>query len=131
MPSNFNVNIITPTKIINEEQVEYVRAPSIDGLFGVQKGHAPTTLILSIGEIKINKNGKEIFYASSGGFAEINNNLVTILVESVENSNDIDANRAEESKKRALERIKDKKNNSLRAQLSLQRAINRLKISRK
>ena len=129
MAKTFDLNIITPTKTIIEGQVEYLRAPSYDGLFGVKTGHANSTMALNIGEIKVVKNGKETFYSSSSGFADITNNKVEILVETIELSNEIDKNRAQDSANRSKQRLNDKKMDQTRSMLSLQKAINRLKVS--
>ena len=131
MTKTFDLDIITPTKTINEEKVEYLRAPSYDGLFGVKTGHANSTIALNVGEIKVVKNGKETFYSSSSGFADITNNKVEILVETIELSNEIDQKRAQDSSNRANKRLKDKEMDQERANLSLKKAINRLKVSKK
>ena len=131
MSKTFDLDIITPTKIINEGQVQYLRAPSYDGLFGVKKNHVNATIALNFGEIKVVKDEKEIFYSTSTGFVDITNNKVEILVESIEVSNEIDKNRAQNSADRAKKRLKDKKTDQARAIISLQKAINRLKVSKK
>jgi len=131
MTKTFDLNIITPTKTINEEKVEYLRAPSYDGLFGVKIGHANSTMALNVGEIKVVKNGKETFYSSSSGFADITNNKVEILVETIELSSEIDKNRAQDAASRAKQRLNDKKMDQTRSMLSLQKAINRLKVSKR
>lgn len=131
MTKTFDLDIITPTKTINEEKVEYLRAPSYDGLFGVKIGHANSTMALNVGEIKVVKNGKETFYSSSSGFADITNNKVEILVETIELSSEIDKNRAQDAASRAKQRLNDKKMDQTRSMLSLQKAINRLKVSKR
>ncbi len=131
MNKTFNLDIITPTKIINEEKIDYLRAPSYDGLFGVKTGHVNSTIALDIGEIKIVKNGKETYYSSSSGFADISKNKVEILVESIEPSNEIDESRAQKSADRANKRLKNKSMDQNRATLSLYKAINRLKVSKR
>ena len=131
MSKTFQLDIVTPTNVISEGQVEYLRAPSYNGLFGVKSRHANSTMALNIGEIKVVKNGKETFYSSSTGFADITNNKVEILVESIELSNEIDQSRAQDSAKRAKKRLNDKKMNLNRSILSLQKALNRLKVSKR
>ena len=44
MEKTFQLDIITPTEIISEGQVEYLRAPSVDGLFGVQSRHVSSII---------------------------------------------------------------------------------------
>ena len=59
MSKTFQIDIITPASLHTYEQVSYVRAPSIDGLVGIQARHAHAIIALDIGEIKIiDQNGK-------------------------------------------------------------------------
>ena len=129
----FSVEIVTPIKILNQENVKYIRCPGIDGSFGIMKKHRQGVIALDIGEIKIDINGDTDWYATSGGFVEIGSDKIELLLESVEKSNEIDVKRATE----ALERAKDRKKNSteqidnIRLEASLSRALNRLKVSKK
>ena len=88
-------------------------------------------MALNVGEIKVVKNGKETFYSSSSGFADITNNKVEILVETIELSSEIDKNRAQDSANRAKQRLNNNKMDQTRSMLSLQKAINRLKVSKR
>ena len=64
----FQLEIVTPIKIFDEGQVEYVRCPGLDGSFGVMANHREAIIALGVGEIKVTKNGKDHFLATSGGF---------------------------------------------------------------
>ena len=127
----FHLDIITPTKVVSMGQVDYLRAPSADGLFGVQAGHTPATISMGIGEIKVTQDGKNSFYATNGGFADINTEGVLLLVETVEDANAIDKKRASESSERAKALLKNASNDIERAQAALNRAKNRLKVAEK
>ena len=129
MSKTFQLDIITPTKVISEGQVEYLRAPSPEGLFGILGGHAIATILMDIGEIKVTKAGKEFYYATSGGFADIRPESVMLLVETAENISDIDKDRAENAMKRAKDRLQDNENDLRRATDAIVRARNRLKIA--
>ena len=129
MANTFQLEIITPTQIFTEGQVSHVRAESPDGQFGIMAKHTPATVALGIGEIKVVKDGKETFYATNGGFADIQKEGVLLLVETAENISDIDKDRAESAKQRAQDRMKDKEMDSARNRASMARARNRLKIS--
>ena len=131
--SSYTVEIVTPIKDIILDNVTYLRCPGLDGAFGVMKKHREGVFALSIGELKIKKNGKDEYFAIGGGFAEILNDSVKLLVESLEKSNEIDLDRAnksiERAKKRKIER--DSELNEARINASIARAINRLKISKR
>ena len=129
------LEIITPSKIGYKGNVTSVSVPGTLGNFQILYNHAPIISSLDIGEIKIeDQRGNTTHFATSGGTVEVSANKIIILAESFERSDEIDKNRAEESKKRAEERLNKKKVekiDQLRAELSLKRAINRLKISNK
>ena len=129
MSKTFQLDIVTPTNVISESQVEYLRAPSTAGLFGIMGGHAVATILIDIGEIKVTKEGKEFYYATNGGFADIRPENVMLLVETAEKVSDIDKDRAEEAMKRAQDSLQDNETDLKRAKNSIARARNRLKIT--
>ena len=129
MSKTFQLDIVTPTNVISEGQVEYLRAPSTEGLFGIMGGHAVATILMDIGEIKITKDGKESYYATNGGFADIRPESVMLLVETAEIVSSIDKDRAEEAMKRAKDRLEDNESDLKRAKSAIERARNRLQIS--
>tara|TARA_B100000902_G_scaffold14327_1_gene17364 strand:+ start:1983 stop:2378 length:396 start_codon:yes stop_codon:yes gene_type:complete len=130
--ATFNLEIVTPTEVLQKDNISYLRCPGVDGLFGVLAGHRDALIALSLGEIKVSQNNSEAIYATSGGFAEITGNKVELLVETIEKAESIDKQRAEASLERAKDRLKLNEGvDSKRAELSLARAINRLSISKK
>ena len=128
MANTFQLEIITPTQILTEGQVSYVRAESPDGQFGIMAKHTPATIALGIGEIKVMKDGKETFYATNGGFADIQKESVLLLVETAEKISDIDKDRAESARQRAQERLQNKEMDRARTQTAIAKAKNRLKV---
>ena len=128
MANTFQLEIITPTQIFTEGQVSYVRAESPDGQFGIMAKHTPATIALGIGEIKVVKDGKETFYATNGGFADIQKESVLLLVETAEKISDIDKDRAESARQRAQERLQNKEMDRARTQTAIAKAKNRLNV---
>ena len=131
MSNKIEINIITPTETLEYANVEYLRAPSIEGLFGVLPGHIPSIIALDIGEIKISTSDKAFYFATSGGFADINNDKVVLVLETAEESSQIDLKRAEQSLDRSKKYLDDKSNDMNRALDSIKRAKNRISISKK
>lgn len=131
--STFQFEIVTPTRILDKGQVNYVRCPGMDGSFGVMANHLEGIIALSIGEIKVTIDGKEEYLATSGGYTEITDEKMQLLVESVEGSDEIDTDRA----KRSLERAQVRKEkhspeiDGARVEVSLYRALNRLRVARR
>jgi len=131
MNNKIEINIITPTETLEYQDVEYLRAPSTEGLFGVLPGHISSIIALDIGEIKINSSNKSFYFATSGGFADINNDKVILVLETAEESSQIDLKRAEKSLDRSKKYLDDKSNDMSRALLSIKKAKNRILISNK
>jgi len=131
LANTFQLEIITPTRIFSEGQVSYVRAESPDGQFGIMSHHTAATIALGIGELKVVKNGKEYYYATTGGFADIQSESVLLLLETAELVTDIDVNRAESARKRAQDRLNNKEMNKMRTRTAISKANNRLKVSKR
>jgi len=128
--ANFSVEIVTPTRVITEENISYLRCPGIDGSFGVMAEHAGAIIALAVGEVKMTVSGKDKFFATSGGFVDISKEKVLLLLETAEHADEIDKKRAEKAKKRAQERLSKKDGFDMnRAEAALLRAINRLHIA--
>ena len=130
--NTIQLEIVTPTRILDEGQVSYVRCPGVDGSFGVMANHIEGIIVLDIGEVKVRKDSQDEYLSISGGYAEIMEDRLELLVESVEKSSEIDSERAEMSMKRARTRKseQDPELNEARISASLARALNRLRVSK-
>ena len=132
--STFNLDIVTPTRNLKEMVVSYVRCPGLDGSFGIMANHQEGIFSLDIGEIMIKTKSETKYLSTSGGFAEIVNDGVSILVETVESASDIDIPRAEAALQRARDRKSSSDNENLdqaRLESALSRALNRLQVAKK
>ena len=129
--NTFHLDIITPTSTHTYENVSYLRAPALDGLLGIQANHANAIIAIDIGEIKIKIDNTILYFSTSGGYTDIQSKGVQLLLESFEEAQNIDKNRAENSYTRAQKRIRDKSQDLERAQKSLYRAKSRLAILNK
>jgi len=128
MADVLNLEIITPEKIILNDKIDSITIPGTLGSFQVLKNHAPLISTFEIGIVTIKNNGSVMHYTTSGGTIEVNDNKVLVLADSIEKIEDIDKVRAEDSKSRAEERLKDKQSDIdiTRAEAALKRALNRL-----
>ena len=131
--NTIQLEIVTPTRILDEGQVSYVRCPGVDGSFGVMANHIEGIIVLDVGEVKVRKNSQDEYLAISGGYAEIMEDRLELLVESVEKSSEIDSERAEMSMERARTRKseQDPELNEARIEASLARALNRSRVSKR
>jgi len=132
--STFNLDVVTPTRNLEEMVVSYIRCPGLDGSFGIMANHQEGIFSLDIGEIMIKTKSETKYLSTSGGFAEIVNDGVSILVETVESASDIDIPRAEAALQRARDRKSSSDNENLdqaRLENALSRALNRLQVAKK
>jgi F-type H+-transporting ATPase subunit epsilon len=131
MAENIKFEVVTPEKLVVNENAQIVVAPGTLGEFGILSGHTPFLSTLKTGIIRYtDEKGKDKHVFVSGGFAEALPDKVTVLAESAERKRDIDQERAEDALKRAQERLAQGKrdNDVMRAEAALQRAIWRLKM---
>lgn len=131
LPKKLNVEILTPNKQVYSEEASSVRLPGSEGYFGILPGHTPLLTTLTIGEIKVENDGKTDYFAASGGVVEVLAGSISILVETSELAADIDKKRAATSKERAEKKIKEgrKRWDVKRAEVALLRAVNRMKVT--
>jgi F-type H+-transporting ATPase subunit epsilon len=128
----FRLQIVTPVKIAYQGEATSLSAPGVLGGFQVLANHAPLLSAVEIGRMKVRDTaGAESHYASSSGFVEVRNNVVTVLVESAEKADEIDVQRARAARERAEKRLQAKSPeiDVARAQLALLRALNRLRVA--
>lgn len=132
MGNNLHLEIVTPFGKTFAEDVLACVLPGVKGKFQVLKNHAPVISNIGIGAIKVQRSNKsELFIATSGGFCEVRENVIKVIVESAEVSDSIDVDRAVRAKERAEERLKQKSDDmdEVRVKLALSRALNRINIS--
>ena len=127
-----NVEIVTVEKIVLQEQgVDEVIAPGIEGQLAVLPQHAAFMTMLAPGELILKKGTEEIPFAIGGGFFEVLKDRVIVLADSAERADEIDTSRAEEARERAklaLER-RESVEDLAGVQASLQRALIRLRVA--
>jgi len=130
----FQLAIVSPERILCEQQITSLVVPGGEGYLGILAHHAPIITTLQVGEIKFRTpDNKEIFMATSGGFMEVSDNKATILVDTAEYLDEIDYGRAQEALQRAEGRLNLDLSASDRelAVHSRDKAKNRLAIIRK
>ncbi len=102
---SLTVRVVAPDKTVWDAEAEEVILPSTTGQLGVLSGHAPLLTALEVGVMQVRPEKDWMKIALMGGFAEVENNEVTILVNGAERGDAIDledARAAFESAKTAL-----------------------------
>src|SRR4029453_9453657 len=102
-PTHIDLQIVTPDRLLVQEQVDEVEIPGSRGYFGVLPGHTPMLASLSVGALWYRKGQEKIYLSIAYGFAEVLPDRVTILARLAERAEDIDIERAESARRRAEE----------------------------
>ncbi len=133
MDKKFSLKIVSPSRYVFDDQVEMAIMRSVEGDFAVLKGHENLTTVLANGVLKYVQDGKTHEMALLGGFVEVSQQGVTILTDACELPNEIDPDRAQKARERALERLKNKQSDIdiQRAEMALQRSLVRLEVVEK
>ena len=88
------VRVIAPDKTVWDSSAEEVILPSTTGQLGILTGHAPLISALDIGVMRVRDNKTWVSIALMGGFAEVDQNEVTVLVNGAERGENIDREEA-------------------------------------
>ncbi len=134
MAAPFQLAVVSPERILFEEEITSLVVPGGEGYLGILAHHAPIITTLKVGEIKFRTpDNKEVFMATSGGFMEVSDNKATILVDTAEFLDEIDLGRAQDELKRAENLLNLDLSSSDRelAMHSREKAKNRLAIIKK
>jgi F-type H+-transporting ATPase subunit epsilon len=125
------VEIVTPSRILVQEQVDELNIPGELGYLGILPGH--TALLTNLGQgVLMYRRGEQRWYlAIFGGYMEVHDDHVTVLADIAERAEEIDRSRAEAARDRAEQRLHDIHAHDTdfeRARVALMRAMIRLQV---
>lgn len=104
-----HLEIVTPSKIVFNNDVKSFTAPGIEGSFQILPKHAPFITTLVPGPVKfITKENETKHYVTSGGTVEVHANNITMLAETLIPTNEIDIAKAEAEKADAMKLLESK-----------------------
>ena len=134
MADKIRLRIVTPTRLLLDEEVDEVTAPGALGEFGVLPNHIAFLTLLVPGEMSYKQGMQKHYLAISGGYAEVMDNVMTVLASAAEFASEIDTNRARQAKETAEKRMgefnyEDKEFNT--AETALRWANARLEVASK
>ncbi len=103
MASTIQVLVATPEREVYRGEAEMLVAPGVAGELGILPKHSPLLSQLTAGELRITRGDEvdEVFV--SGGFMEVQPDMITVLADSAERATDIDEAQAQEAERRARE----------------------------
>ena len=93
---SLNVRVITPDKVVWDAMAEELVLPSSTGQIGILTDHAPLLTALDIGVMKLKSEKGWTSIVLMEGFAEVEENKVTILCNGAEEGSSINAKTAQE-----------------------------------
>ncbi|NJO41073.1 MAG: F0F1 ATP synthase subunit epsilon [Cyanobacteria bacterium CRU_2_1] len=123
---SLTVRVVAPDKTVWDSQAEEVILPSTTGQLGILTGHAPLLTALDIGVMRVRSNKDWVTIALMGGFAEIESNEVTILVNGAERGDKIDREEARTTYSEAETRVNQARSSGSRQeQIQAERSLRR------
>ncbi len=123
------LEVLTPDRQVLSTNCDFVVVRSTSGEMGFMADHAPLVAALPPQVVRYQSGTEESALFVSGGFVEVDNNVVSIITPAAELASDIDFERAEQAKERAQARLKQRDNVDItRAQAALARANARLSL---
>ena len=131
LPTQIELQIVTPERLIVNEQVDEIQVPGVEGYFGVLPGHTPFLAALAVGEMWYRKGQEKTYLAIAEGFAEVLPDRVTLLARLAERAEEIDVERAAAAKQRAEQRLSQAPTDVdyERARVALQKSLSRLQVA--
>jgi F-type H+-transporting ATPase subunit epsilon len=121
------VRVISPDKTVWDATAEEVVLPSTTGQLGILTGHAPLLTALDTGVMRVrpNKNQDWVAIALMGGFAEVEQDEVTILVNGAERGEAINIDEARAAFNEAGTRLNQVQSGDRQAQIQANQAYKR------
>ena len=134
MAEKIKLEMVTPYKRVLSEEVDEVTAPGSVGEFGVLPDHTSLLTTLKIGELSYKQGGEVFSVAVNWGYVEVEDNVMTVLVETAEPADQIDVERAKAALSRAEEALKKLTSEDKEFKImecALERALIRVQVASK
>lgn len=134
MSEKLRLEMVTPYKRVLSTEVDEVTAPGSVGELGILPGHTPLLTTLDIGALQYRQDGQTFYVAVNWGYIEVEEDTVTVLVETAEPSDQIDLERAKAALGRAEEALKTLSSEEKQYKVmeaALERALIRIQVAGK
>ncbi len=131
-----NLKIVTPERVVYEDEVDSVTAMTESGEVTILPGHVPLVTNLRAGEMHCTKGSETILLAASTGFLEVRGrNEVVVLADTAERVEELELAKIEEAKERARQMVLEKQHGDAesfaQAAAALDRELARYKVAMK
>jgi F-type H+-transporting ATPase subunit epsilon len=134
MADKIRLKVVTPGRLLLDEEVDEVTGPGVKGEFGVLPNHISFLTLLEPGEMSYKQGATRRFLALSGGYAEVLDNVMTVLAPAAEFGVEIDVIRARAAKEKAERRLSETQfedKSFAMAQEALRKSMIRLQVAGK
>jgi F-type H+-transporting ATPase subunit epsilon len=134
MADKIRLRLVTPGRMLLDEEVDEVAAPGAWGEFGVLPNHISFLTLLETGEMSYKQGTAMRRLAVSGGYAEVLDNVMTVLAPAAEFAEEIDverARRAEETAEAKMDELNREGEDVSAAETALRRALTRIQVAAK
>jgi F-type H+-transporting ATPase subunit epsilon len=131
--ATLRLEIVTPEAKIYSEDVDMVTLPGVEGEMGIYPMHVPLLSQVAAGEVVALKGGQDYHLAIGEGFVQVTQDRVAIMTDMAIKAEDIDENKAEEARRRAEARLKEKLSDDeiATANAALLNSLAQLKVKRR
>lgn len=132
MADKITLRVVTPTRLVLDEEVDEVTAVGELGQFGVLPNHINFLSTLVPGELSYRQGPKKQVLAIAGGYAEVLDNVMTVLATAAEFPWEIDVTRARRARDQVgkiLAGLNYEDKNFKSVEHALQRALIRLQVA--
>jgi F-type H+-transporting ATPase subunit epsilon len=132
MADKIKLRVVTPRRLLLDEEVDEVTGPGALGEFGVLPNHIAFLCLLESGEMSYKQGASKRYLAISGGYAEVLDNVMTVLAPAAEFGPEIDVTRARAAKEKAekhLDELHFDDKEYIATGAALRRALTRLQVA--
>jgi F-type H+-transporting ATPase subunit epsilon len=105
MADKIRLRVVTPSRLVLDDAVDEATAPGALGEFGVLPDHIAFLTLLAPGELSYKEGPARHYLAVSGGYAEVLDNVMTVLAPAAEFAGEIDTDRARQAREAAERRM--------------------------
>ena len=99
--------IATQERLVYSEHVDMVVVDGVDGRMGILPNHSPLLTTLNVSEMRVISGNIEETFAVGGGVLEVRPDCITVLADVVEHSDEVDVERAQAARDRAISFLED------------------------
>jgi F-type H+-transporting ATPase subunit epsilon len=107
MADKLQFELVTPYRQVLRLEADEVICPGIEGEFGVLSGHAPLLAVLKIGVLGFRRGADWRYVAIAWGYCEVANDRVSVMAETAEPAEEIDAARVAQERDRTEARLRE------------------------